>query len=349
MQIEPIQVDQGNPAAAHFEAPAAGAVPDSYSITPQMKKRFLQQMLILRHCELITQNMFLAGRIPGFCHVYVGEEATAVGVCESLRKNDYIVSTHRGHGHCLAKGAEPKRILAELYGKKTGYCHGRGGSMHIFSKELGILGTNGIVGGGIPLALGGGLHAKLNKTGQVSVAFFGDGAANEGTFHESLNIAAVQKLPVIFVCENNLYGTATRVNEATLTKSFADRAAPYGMPGYSIDGNNVMDVHLAAHQAVVKARDGMGPTLLECRTYRHFGHYVGENSSYRPKEEVSAWLEKDPIKMFSAQLIKEGIITNSEFETMEQQIKDMVVEAEKYAGESPFPDASEVLQHVFAD
>jgi len=318
-------------------------------VSDDMKKRFLRQMMLLRYCELTTQEMFLMGKVPGFCHVYVGEEATAVGVCENLRKEDYIVSTHRGHGHCLAKGADPKFLLAELYGKKSGYCRGRGGSMHIFSKDLGILGTNGIVGAGLPLSLGGGMHAKIRKTDQVSVCFFGDGASNQGTFHESVNIAAIQQLPVIFVCENNLYATATRMNESTLTKSIADRAMAYCIPGISVDGNDVLAVYAAAQEAVDRARKGGGPTLLECKTYRHYGHYVGENASYRPQEEVRAWLERDPIKLFSQLLIRDAILTPGNIGKMEAEVKAQVVEAEKFASESEFPDASEVLQHVFAD
>jgi acetoin:2,6-dichlorophenolindophenol oxidoreductase subunit alpha len=321
----------------------------SLPLSLEQKTRFLRQMMLLRHCEAMTQDMFLAGKVPGFCHVYIGEEATAVGICENLRRDDYIVSTHRGHGHCLAKGADPKRVLAELYGKKTGYCQGRGGSMHIFSKELGILGTNGIVGAGLPISLGAGMHAKLRKTDQVSVCFFGDGASNQGTFHESINIAAIQRLPMIFVCENNLYATATRMNEATLTKSFADRAAAYGIPGVSVDGNDVLAVYAAAHEAVERARKGNGPTLLECKTYRHYGHYVGENANYRPKEEVEAWLKRDPIKLYSEKLLAEGVLTRDKINQIESQVKQEVVDAERFASESSFPDGSEVLQHVFAD
>ena len=318
-------------------------------VTDEKKRRFLRQMILLRHCELMTQKMFLVGKVPGFCHVYVGEEATAVGVCENLKKTDYIISTHRGHGHCLAKGADPKLILAELYGKKTGYCGGRGGSMHIFSKELGILGTNGIVGGGLPLSLGGAMHAKIRKTDQVSVCFFGDGASNQGTFHESINIAAIKRLPMIFVCENNLYATATPMSEATLTKSIADRAAAYCIPGVSVDGNDVLAVYMAAQEAVERARKGNGPTLLECKTYRHYGHYVGENASYRPQQEVDKWLERDPIKLFLHRLIKDGVMMQSDFEQMETEIEAQVAEAERFASDSPFPDTNEVLQHVFLD
>ena len=318
-------------------------------ISVDQRKRFLKQMFLLRHCEALTQEMFLAGKVPGFCHVYIGEEATGVGVCENLRKDDYIVSTHRGHGHCLAKGADPKLVLAELYGKSSGYCKGRGGSMHIFAKELGILGTNGIVGGGIPLSLGGAMHAKLKKTDQVSVGFFGDGATNEGTFHESLNLAAIKSLPVIFVCENNLYGTATRMDEATLTKRFSDRAAPYGMPGETVDGNDVEAVFLAAKRAVDRARAGEGPTLLESLTYRHYGHYVGENANYRPQEEVDAWLERDPINLFKKKLIDQAVMTAQEIDAMEASVKAELVEAEKFASDGAFPAASEVLDYVLSD
>jgi len=317
-------------------------------VTDDQKKRIMREMLLIRHFELMAQTQFFARKVPGFCHIYVGEEAVAVGVCQALKKDDYILSTHRGHGHCLAKGADPKRLMAELYGKETGYCRGRGGSMHIFVREVGILGTNGIVGGGLPLALGGGMHAKLCKTKQVTVCFFGDGAANQGTFHESVNIAAVQQLPVIFVCENNLYATATRVNEATLTKNFADRARSYGIDGRVLDGNNVLEVYENALDVVTQTREGNGPTLIECKTYRHYGHYVGENADYRPQEEVDQWLRKDPIKLFSELLIEQKVLTKEQFEQMEQEAKVQIEEAEKFATESPFPQSNEVLQNVFS-
>lgn len=322
----------------------------SKGISADHKKRMFRKMLVLRHFEKTAHDGFLNSNVPGPCHVYIGEEATAVGVCEALQLEDYIVSTHRGHGHCLAKGARPDRLLAELYGKVDGYCQGRGGSMHIFSKELGIIGTNGIVGGGLPLALGAGMHAKLKKSGQVCACFFGDGAANQGTFHESLNLAAVQKLPVIFVCENNLYATATKVEEATLTRDFAERAAAYRIPGFVVDGNNVLEVYQKATVAVARARANQGPTLLECKTYRHSGHYVGEDSSgYRPRVELEAWLEKDPIEMFRRILSDEDILDVDGMNVLESEVIEQIKEAHQFALNSPFPDPKDVLNNVFVD
>jgi len=320
------------------------------NFSAEQKMSIYRKMLILRHFELACRNGFLNGNVPGPCHVYVGEEATAVGVCEVLQKEDYIVSTHRGHGHCLAKGARPDLLLAELYGKVDGYCQGRGGSMHIFSKDLGIIGTNGIVGGGLPLALGAGMHAKLKNNGQVCACFFGDGAANQGTFHESLNLAALQRLPIIYVCENNLYATATKVEEATLTGDFAERAAAYRIPGVIVDGNNVIEVYQAATEAVNRARSNEGPTLLECKTYRHYGHYVGEDSSsYRPQAEVDAWLARDPVKVFGEYLVDENILDQNGMDAMEKEVIAEIEAAHQFASQSPLPDPKDVLKNVYID
>jgi len=305
-------------------------------------------MMRIRIFEMAVREHFHKGEIPGFAHLYVGEEAVATGVCTVLGRDDYIASTHRGHGHCIAKGADLKRLMAELYGRQSGYCEGRGGSMHIFAREIGILGTCGIVGGGLPIALGAAMHSKLKKTGQVCAAFFGDGAANNATFHESLNLAAVKALPVIFVCENNLYATATSVQTATKTRNFADRAPAYGMPGVVVDGNDVMDVLRSAEEAVQRARAGKGPTLLECKTYRHFGHYIGENTFYRSKEEVEAWLERDPIKTFSRRLEEEGTLSAEQVETLRQEVAGEVAEAVKFASESPFPDPARVGEYLWS-
>ncbi|MFH0795831.1 MAG: thiamine pyrophosphate-dependent dehydrogenase E1 component subunit alpha [Candidatus Omnitrophota bacterium] len=313
-------------------------------MSEEEKKRLLRLMLTIRSFELMVQEKRFQGRIPGTAHLYVGEEASAVGVCAGLKKDDYLVSTHRGHGHCIARGAAINLLMAELYGKSTGYCRGKGGSMHIFVKELGILGTNGIVGAGLPLALGAGLHAKLRKTGQVCASFFGDGAANQGTFHESLNLAAVQSLPVIFVCENNLYATETPVRDATLTKNFADRAQAYGIPGEVVDGNNLLEVCEKASQAIERARSGQGPTLLECKTYRYLGHYVGHGETgYRTKEEVEAWRKRDPIKLFFRHLAAEKTLNEKEFTDMEGKVQAEVEEAVRFAEESPFPEPEEAL------
>ena len=320
-----------------------------FTLAADKKRKFMRDMFLLRYFEKTAKKSFLNGSVPGPCHVYLGEEAVAVGVCGALKKDDYILSTHRGHGHCLAKGADPKRLLAELYGKKDGYCGGRGGSMHIFIREIGVLGTNGIVGGGIPLSVGAALHSKFKKNGQVSVGFFGDGASNQGTFHESLNLAAIQKLPVIFVCENNLYATATKVHEATLTEDFATRAAGYGMPGFVVDGNDVLDVYAYASKAIKRARSGQGPTLLECKTYRHDGHYVAEETSYRPKEEVEQWLQRDPIERFKRHLVQGEIFSENEINQIEKEIIAEIEQAEKFANQSPLPDPLDITKYVFAD
>ena len=221
--------------------------------------------------------------------------------------------------------------------------------MHIFIKELGVLGTNGIVGGGLPLSLGPGIHAKLQKSGQVTVCFFSDGAANQGTFHESVNLAAVQQLPVVFVCENNSYATATRVDEVTLTKNFADRAAGYGIPGRVVNGNDVLDVYANSLEAVQRARSGKGPTLLECKTYRHFGHYVGENTSYRSQKEVDEWIAKDPIKLFKKHLLQENLMEQAEIEQTEKEVLAEIEQAKEFALQSPLPDPAGIEDYVFFD
>ena len=312
--------------------------------TNDQKKEFLGLMMTIRQFETTVQNLYLKGKLTGFLHVYLGEEATAVGVCAALKKDDFIVSTHRGDGHCIAKGADVKGMMAELHGRITGYSHGWGGSMHVFSRELGILGTNGIVGGGLPVAVGAALHAKLRKTSQVSVCFFGDGAANQGVFHESLNIAAVKDLPVIFVCENNLYATETPVAVATRTANFADRAAVYGMPGLIADGNDVLDVYAKTCEAVDRARAGKGPTLIESKTYRTCGHYVGHlETGYRSKDELAAWRERDPIKLFSHHLIETGVLDDAAISQMEREVKAQIEAALTFALESPFPDPAEAI------
>ncbi len=318
-------------------------------ISSEKKIEFLKMMLRIRLFKMAGRESIQKTDIPAFGHLYVGEEAIATGICAVLNANDYITSNHRGHGHCIAKGADLNRLMAELWGKETGYCKGRGGSMHIYVKELGILGTNGIVGGGLALSLGPALHAKLNKTKQVCACFFGDGAANNGTFHESLNIAAVQNLPLIFVCENNLYATVTRVNQATKTKNFADRGAAYNMPGVIIDGNDVLDVFKKANRAIKQAREGEGPTLLECKTYRHFGHYVGEPGTwYRPEKEREEWNKKDSIKRLSIHLEETKILTAKEIKSIKDEVGKEVEGAVEFARNSPLPRPETVTEYVWA-
>jgi len=293
--------------------------------------------------ELYAQNL-----VPGTIHLYAGEEAVAVGVCSNLRKDDYITSTHRGHGHCIAKGAQLKRIMAEILGKKTGYCKGKGGSMHIADFNVGMLGATAVVGAGLPIAMGAGLSIKLRGTDNVVACFFGDGASNQGTFHEAINMAAVWKLPVIFVCENNVYAMGTRQSTVMLIGNIADRAIAYGIPGVAADGNNVLTVYEAAQKAVERARTGQGPTLIECKTYRHKGHSRIDPAKYRPKEEVEEWLRKDPIRHFKEKLLQTNVLLEAEIRQIEKEVLAEIEEAVKFAIESPHPFAEEALEDVYA-
>jgi len=310
----------------------------------EMYRKMLQIRLFEEKVfELYGQNM-----VPGTIHLYAGQEAVAVGVCSTLRKDDYITSTHRGHGHCIAKGADLKRVMAEILGKRTGYCKGKGGSMHIADFSVGVLGATAVVGAGLPIATGAALSIKLRKTDQVSVCFFGDGASNQGTFHESLNMAAIWQLPVVFVCENNLYAMGTRQTRVMRIENIADRAAAYGMPGVTVDGNDVLAVYKAAETAVERARKGGGPTLLECKTYRHKGHSRMDPAKYRPKEEVEEWLAKDPIKRLRSKLLEANIMSEAEMEEVEREVTAEIEEAVKFALESPYPELEEALEDVYA-
>jgi pyruvate dehydrogenase E1 component alpha subunit len=293
--------------------------------------------------ELYGQNL-----IPGTIHLYAGEEAVAVGVCSSLRKDDYITSTHRGHGHCIAKGAELKRTMAEILGKKTGYCKGKGGSMHIADFNVGMLGATAVVGAGLPIAVGAGLSAQLRKTDQVVACFFGEGASNQGTFHESINMASAWSLPVIFVCENNLYAMGTHQSRIMNVENIADRAVAYGIPGVTVDGNDVLAVFEASQKAVDRARGGAGPTLIECKTYRHKGHSRVDPAKYRPKEEVEQWLARDPIKRFKQVLLQNSDFSQSEVQEIEEKVAADIEEAVKFAVQSPYPAPEEALEDVYA-
>jgi pyruvate dehydrogenase E1 component alpha subunit len=307
--------------------------------TSMLKIRYFEEKVF----ELYGQNL-----VPGTIHLYAGEEAVAVGVCSSLHLDDYIISTHRGHGHCIAKGADLGKTMAEILGKKTGYCKGKGGSMHIADFDIGMLGATAVVGAGIPIASGAGLSIKLRSTDQVAVCFFGDGASNQGTFHEGINMAAVWKLPVIFVCENNLYAMGTRQSIVMTIENVADRATAYGIPGVSVDGNDVLAVYEAASEAVKRARKGEGPTLIECKTYRQKGHSRFDPAAYRPKAEVEEWLKKDPITRFKSVLIENGTLTLQEANKLRLEVKEAVEAAVKFATESPFPQREEALEDVYA-
>ena len=315
------------------------------------KKKLVQMyrgMLRIRYFENRVKDLFAAGEMPGFVHLYLGEEAVAVGACTALKDDDYITSTHRGHGHILAKGGEMKYMMAELYGKASGYNKGKGGSMHIAWPKLGILGANGIVSGGIPIATGAAFSSKYRISGQVAVCFFGDGAASEGTFHEAVNIASAFDLPVVYVCENNLYGVGTRQRDVRNIEDIADRGAAYGIPGQVVDGNNVIAVYEAVYEAVKRARNGAGPSLLECKTYRWRTHFEGEPDTYRPPEEVKAWLKREPIAPYRKELIEQGVIDETKAEQIEKEVKKELEEAVEFARTSPLPNPETALEGLWA-
>jgi 2-oxoisovalerate dehydrogenase E1 component len=311
-----------------------------------------ERMVLLRRFESIAQIACRKGETPGFLHLYIGEEATGVGVCAHLRPTDWVTSTHRGHGHALAKGANPARVMAELFGKADGICGGRGGTMHLYDRSVGLFGTNGIVAAGIGHAVGIGMSARRQGRDDIGVAFFGDGAANHGGFHEALNFAAVQRAPAVFICENNLYATATPLKSITLNPEIATKAASYGMPGVAVDGNDVFAVWLAMKEATERARAGKGPTLIEAKTYRTVGHHEGDPviGTYRTQEELDAWIKRDPIDMFRKRLIEEyGIADAETLAAIEAQIEKVIEEALAFARTSPEPDPATVRLHVLAD
>lgn len=307
-----------------------------------------RKMVEIRFFEEKVFELYAQNLVPGTIHLYAGEEAVAVGVCSNFRKDDYITSTHRGHGHCIAKGADLRRTMAEILGKKTGYCKGKGGSMHIADFSIGMLGATAVVGAGIPIAVGAGLSISLKGGDQVVACFFGDGASNQGTFHEGINMASIWKLPVLFVCENNLYAMGTRQSMAMAIENVADRAAAYGIPGVVVDGNDVLAVYEVTCKAVERARRGDGPTLIECKTYRQKGHSRVDPARYRPKEEVEAWLLKDPIKRFREKLLEENVLSEVEIRQIENDVLGEIEEAVKFAMESPLPDPEEALEDVYA-
>ncbi len=307
-----------------------------------------RQMLTIRFFEEKVFELYGQNLVPGTIHLYAGEEAIAVGVCANLRKDDYITSTHRGHGHCIAKGAKLDKTMAEILGRKTGYCKGKGGSMHIADFSIGMLGATAVVGAGIPIAAGAGLSIKLRGTDQVVACFFGDGASNQGTFHEAINLAAVWSLPVLFVCENNLYAMGTRQSRVMLIENIADRAKAYGISGIAVDGNDVVAVFEGAKEAVERARQGEGPTLMECKTYRHKGHSRFDPAAYRTKQEVDAWLKKDPIATFQTRLVDMGILSEASVEQLVQDCRKAVDDATTFALESVFPEPEEALEDVYS-
>ena len=311
-----------------------------------------RKMVLLRRFELAAQVACRSGETPGFLHLYIGEEATAVGICAHLTLSDWITSTHRGHGHALAKGMSPNVLMAELYGKRDGCCGGRGGTMHLYDSATGLFGTNGLVGGGIPSAVGAAISAKFRGTDGMAVAFFGDGATNHSAFHEGLNFAGVRRAPVVFVCENNLYATATALSDVTLNPEIATRAAAYGIPGIAVDGNDVIAVWQAMQEASARARRGDGPTLIESKTYRTVGHHEGDPvvGIYRTQEEIDEWVKRCPVATFRRRLVEDyAVVTMQEIEAVEAEIDRIVKESVEFARRSPEPDPATAHLHVYAD
>ncbi len=311
--------------------------------------QFYETMYKMRRFEEEVFEFYKNGLMPGLAHLYLGEEAVATGVCSALKEDDYVGSSHRGHGHLVARGADVSKMMAEILGKESGYCHGKGGSMHIMALDKGILGANGIVGGEIPISTGAGYTAKYNNTDQVSVSFFGDAATNEGTFHESVNMAAAWDLPVIYIIENNLYGISVDIRDVTNTENLADRAKAYGIPGVIVDGMDVVAVYKEAKKAVNRARSGKGPTIIECKTYRWQGHHVGDPGDYRSRrdeDEKETWVNRCPVKNFRKKL-NGNKITEKEISAIEKHVEKEIEHAVEFAKSSPYPDVSEAFVDLF--
>jgi TPP-dependent pyruvate/acetoin dehydrogenase alpha subunit len=314
------------------------------------KLALFKKMVTVRAFEEKAGELFQQHLIPGFIHLSIGEEASSVGTCSVLREDDYVASTHRGHGHMIAKGADPKLMFAELFGKATGYCRGKGGSMHIADFSIGILGANGVVGGGFPIIVGAGLSIKMRKTDQVAVVFFGDGAANRGTFHEAANMAAIWKLPVVFVCENNLYASTTPASFSLAGGSVAGRASAYGIPGWVANGNDLLEVRQTVRKAVKRAREGKGPSIVENKTYRYQGHFEGDPQKYRSQEEIEEVRRTaDPIQLFRDHLRKEGVLSDKSEKNLRREVTRLIDEAVTYAQEAPLPRPEDALEDLFVN
>ena len=317
--------------------------------SPERLKDALLKMVLIRKFEEGAEESYMRGLIHGTMHLSIGQEASAVASCMALSNEDKITSTHRGHGHCIAKGADVGKMFAEFFGKETGYCRGRGGSMHIADVEKGNLGANGIVGGGLPIAVGAALSAKRLGTGEVTVCFFGDGANNEGAFHEALNMAAIWKLPVVFVCENNQYGMSTSIERSTAVKHVAERASAYDMPGVTVDGNDFSAITEAVDNAVARARAGNGPSLVENLTYRWRGHSKSDRNRYRTREEIAEWQACDPVRRMAAMLVDHGILSENEVASIEVNAEKIIEDAIAFAKNSPAPRVEEATRYVYSD
>lgn len=317
----------------------------SEKIPKSLAVSMFRDMWRIRRFEQEVFEFYKNGQMAGLAHLCIGEEAVAVGACAAIEARDYIGSTHRGHGHLVARGADMGRMMAEILGKETGYSKGKGGSMHIMAMDLGILGANGIVGGGIPIATGAGYSAKYRGTDQVTLCFFGDGASNEGTFHESINMAAAWDLPVVYIIENNLYGITVDSRRVTREHDLAKRAVGYGIPGYTIDGNDAEVVYETVRKAVQDARQGKGPSIVECKTYRHHGHNGSDPGTYRPAEELAAWKAHDPLDVF----IEKGYLSEDEIAAIKAEVETEIQAACKFAEESPYPSADELMTDIFCE
>ena len=319
-------------------------------LTKEQMIDFYEMMYKMRRFEEEVFELYKQGLMAGLAHLYLGEEAVATGICAALNDGDYVASTHRGHGHLLARGADPKKMMCEIMGRKDGYSHGKGGSMHIMAMDKGILGANGIVGGGIPIATGAAYAIKYRGTDQVAVSFLGDSASNEGTFHESINMAAAWNLPCIYVIENNLYGISVDIRDVTNTENLADRAKGYNIPGVVVDGMDPVAVYEAAKQAVERARKGEGPTLIECKTYRWQGHHVGDPATYRKRKsetEKEDWMKRCPIANMRKELLAQKLMTEEEIKAMEDKVEKEIQDAVAYSKQDEYPDASEAYTDVF--
>jgi pyruvate dehydrogenase E1 component alpha subunit len=311
--------------------------------------RMYESMRLIREFEERLHVDFASGKIPGFVHLYAGEEAVAVGVCANLGDDDFITSTHRGHGHCIAKGVDVKSMMAEIYGKVTGACKGKGGSMHIADVDKGMLGANGIVGGGPPLACGAGLTAKVKGTRHVTACFFGDGASNQGTTAESMNLAGIWKLPVIFVCENNRYAETTASDYSVSGHDIAARARGFGMPSVAVDGQDVFAIYEATQEAVARARRGEGPSFIEAQTYRYYGHFEGDTILYRTKEELEFYRSRDCLQRFRKTVLEQGLLGEADLAAIDRRAKDAIEAAVRFAQESALPTPDQTLTDVYVD
>ena len=319
----------------------------------ELLMRMLKRMMLIRRFDENVMEMVQRGEMVGAAHTYIGEEAVAVGACAALRDEDYITGNHRSHGHPIAKGGDIRRAMAELLGKSTGYCKGKGGSMHLADFSIGILGESGIVASALPVAVGAALGTKMQGRDRVVVSFFGDGASNQGACHEAMNLASIWKLPTIFLCENNQYAVTTHFSDVVAVENISDRAEAYNMPGVLVDGQDVMAVYEAAKEAVARARGGDGPSLIEARTYRYEEHSEGLGrvlrESYRSEEEIQKWRERDPITLHTQRLISQGIATQEEITEVQEGVAAAVEEALEFARESPYPDESDLLTDMYAN